>query len=164
MDAVKMDRVRMGARVREVHADEVAFRAAQRRARHLTVVGPGRIVHAGRDLDFPVDRRHRVLPHGGAVGAAVRGSVVEMLEEHRGVEPAVADDALRGRARRIVGGVGDVRTELPFRGRQGAARRGEPGDAERAAPEQVPPAQGFVVLHDPSPPSATLQRNDFASS
>ncbi len=66
--AVKVDGVRMRAHVDERHADAITLRRAKRGARHLTVVGPRRKEHAGRDLDLAIDREDLVLAKQRAVG------------------------------------------------------------------------------------------------
>ena len=56
MDAVEVDGVRMSGCVRKVKAQQVAFAAAEGRAGHLAVIGPGREKHARRNFDFLLDR------------------------------------------------------------------------------------------------------------
>ena len=57
VDAVEVDRVRVRGAVDERDPQPLALAAAQRRAGDAAVVGPGRELDAGRDLDLLVDRR-----------------------------------------------------------------------------------------------------------
>ena len=56
-----MDRVRVRAGVREVHAQEVVLGGPDDRARNRAVVRPGREEDAGRDLELAVDGAQLVL-------------------------------------------------------------------------------------------------------
>jgi len=51
VDAVKMDRMGMGAAVGKVDPDAVAFGAANGRAGNAAIVSPGRELNAGHNLN-----------------------------------------------------------------------------------------------------------------
>ena len=62
MDSVKMNAVGVASLVRESDPDAVALGASNRRTRYLTVVGPRRVEHTWRYLDFPVLGHKLVFP------------------------------------------------------------------------------------------------------
>jgi hypothetical protein len=64
---VEVNRVRVRSLVEEAHPEAIAFGRANRRARHLPVVGPRRKPHAGCDLYLTIDRENLVLPEHRAV-------------------------------------------------------------------------------------------------
>ena len=61
MPSVEVEGVRVGPLVDERHLQAIALGGPDRRTRHLAVIGPCRIEHAGRDLDLPVDGEDVVL-------------------------------------------------------------------------------------------------------
>ena len=67
VNAVEVHGMRHGAGVGELDADQVALGGAQRRAGDAAVVGPGREVHARRDLDLAIDRGDRELAQAATV-------------------------------------------------------------------------------------------------
>ena len=67
MPAVEMNRVRMRTLIDECDLDAIAFGGADRRTRHLPVIGPGREEHAGSDLDLAIDRVELVLAQQRAI-------------------------------------------------------------------------------------------------
>jgi len=72
VDAVKVDRVRVGAAVHELHAQEVVLGRADDRPRDSAVVRPGVELDILRDLDRAVERRQVVLTE--AAGLVRKGS------------------------------------------------------------------------------------------
>ena len=67
MDAVEVHRVRVGRAVGEMDAEPLALGAAERRAGHAAVIGPGRKEHARRHLDLDVAGGDRPFAHPPAV-------------------------------------------------------------------------------------------------
>ena len=142
VDAVEVHRVGVAAAVLEAHADPVALGAAERRARHLAVIGPCRIEHPGCHLDLPVLGDEIVLPERLAAGEAGHPSHVELGQERRRVERSRAQLAHRHHV--VMGGQrGCRRAALRLQGER-APTRGEPHAADGPRREELPPGQAPV--------------------
>ena len=81
VDAVEVDRVRVGGAVGEGDPQALALAAAQRRPGDALVVGPGRELHARGDLDLLVDRVELPLAQHAAVGHPRRLAPVEVAQD-----------------------------------------------------------------------------------
>src|SRR5688572_30703025 len=91
MDSVKVNGMRMRARIREMYANPITFSAPQRRARHLPVVRPRREVNARRNLDFLVERSDIVLAQRLSIRQRRYLAVIELGQELRWIEPVRVD-------------------------------------------------------------------------
>ncbi len=168
---VKMDRVRMEALVGEVHPDPVSLGGAQRGARDLAVVGPGREEHTGCHLDLTVLSHDVVLAEGLSGGEGRDFSVVEITQVGGGIKPARGDVAHAGH--RVVHRRGVGLLTRPGAGsleRDGGAAGGKAHPAERCGTQQSPPRQaGARKLGEPGESlaahaSSTVQSSAAASS
>ena len=86
VDAVEVDRVRMRGAVAEADAQPLALTRAQRRRRNAAVVGPGRELHAGRDLDLLVVGDQLPLAQHPAARQPPGLAMVEVAQQLGGVE------------------------------------------------------------------------------
>jgi hypothetical protein len=102
VDTVEVHRVRVGAVVDEHDAEAVTLVAAEGRAGHLTVVGPGREKESRGDLDLPIDGDDLPLADDGAVGHRRRLAVIEGGQERHRVDPHRGDVDVADRGRRSV--------------------------------------------------------------
>ncbi len=139
VDAVEVHGMRMAAAVREVDAQPVPFRGADRRPGDLAVVRPRRIEHARRYLDLRVLGVEAVFAQ--RLPARQRGhlAAVEVREEGRRVEGAGAPlpngvhlvvravRARRGRSRRLAPGLLERKGALRERQSRGAGGTGGAG-------------------------------------
>ena len=117
VDAVEVHGVGVGAGVGEVDAQPIPLVGAQRRSRHLPVVGPGREEDAGRDLDLLVVGGDLPLADRRAVGHRRGLAVVEGAHEDRGIEAHARDVDVADRGAQAVAGVAGVERVRFLQGR-----------------------------------------------
>ena len=86
VNAVKVDRVRVRARVDEVDSQGVAFGCPEDGTGNGAVVGPGGEEDARRDLDFLVDRGERVLADASSLVRESLGGVEQGVEVVRAAD------------------------------------------------------------------------------
>ena len=143
VDAVEVDRVRMRGAVAEPDPQPLALARAQRRAGYAAVVGPGRELDAGRDLDLLVDRDQLPLAQHAAAREPAGAAVVEVAQQLGGVEAVggVVDAARRpgsrgGRAPSVLVCLGRAVAAVLVRsaGRGGVPRLTPPSLATAPAP------------------------------
>ena len=174
VDAVEVHGVGVGAGVGEVDAQPVALVGAQRRSRHLPVVGPGREEDAGGDLDLLVVGGDLPLADRRAVGHLGGLAVVEGADQDRGVEAHARDvDVADGGAQAVAGMAGVERValglclSLPARpawriSKERQRRRTERGRAERsrsaggAEPKHRATVERFEIHGQGSPKSPIM--------
>ena len=81
VEAVEVDRVRVGRAVDQRDAQPLALACPQSRAGHPTVVRPGRELHPGRDLDLVVAGDQRPLAQHPPAGEPRRLAAVEVAQQ-----------------------------------------------------------------------------------
>jgi hypothetical protein len=109
VDAVEVHGVGMSTGIGEVDAQPIPLVGAQRRSRHLPVVGPGREEDAGGDFDLLVVGGDLPLADHRAVRHRRRLAIIEGVHQDRGIEAHPRDVDVADRGAQAVAGMAGIK-------------------------------------------------------